>query len=77
MKMLHNYLHLEIKVKINVNHPKRLLNTSTGGSSGGCGGCNPPNFPKTIVVIRLAVVIDLVVTSSNNACLCALNGVTV
>ena len=27
--MRHNYLHLEIKVKIKVNRPKRLLNTST------------------------------------------------
>ena len=27
---------------------------------GGCGGCNPPfNFPKKIVVTRVAVVIDL------------------
>ena len=26
--MRHNYLHLDIKVKINVTHPKRLLNTS-------------------------------------------------
>ena len=35
---------------------------------GGCGGCNPPlNFQK-IVVIRVAVVIYLVVTSSNNPC---------
>ena len=43
---------------------------------GGCGGCNPPplNFQE-IVVIHVAVGIDLVVTSSNNACLCALNGV--
>ena len=45
---------------------------------GGCGGCSPPlNFPKKIVVIRVAVVIDLVVNSSNNECLCALNGVAV
>ena len=41
------------------------------------GGCNPPlNFQKK-KVIRVAVVIDLVVTSSNNACLCSLNGVAV
>ena len=33
------------------------------------------NFQKKIVVIREAVVIVCVVTSSNNACLCALNGV--
>ena len=26
---------------------------------------------------RMAVVVDLLVTSSNNACLCVLNGVTV
>ena len=46
---------------------------------GGCGGCNPRNPPlnfqkKKLVVIRVAVVIYLVVTSSNNVCLCALNG---
>ena len=45
----------------------------TGGSRGGCGGCNPPLNFHNIVVIHVAVVIDLVVTSSNNACLCALN----
>ena len=51
---------------------------STGGSSGGCcGGCNPPLNKIKKVFIRVAVVIDLVVTSSNNACLCALNGVAV
>ena len=43
----------------------------------GCGGCNPPlNFHK-LVVIRVAVVIYLVVTSSNNVYLCALNGVVI
>ena len=47
---------------------------STGGSRGGVAGvANPLNFPKTIVVIRVAVVIYLVVTS-NNVCLCVLNG---
>ena len=30
-----------------------------------------------ILVFRVAVVIDLVVTSSDNACLCSLNGVAV
>ena len=44
---------------------------------GGLRGCNPPlNFHK-IVVIRVAVVIYLVVTSSNNVYLCALNGVVI
>ena len=38
---------------------------------GACGGCNPPLIFQKIVVIRVAVVVDLVVTSSNNACLCA------
>ena len=38
------------------------------------GVATPPlNFPKKIVVIRVAVVIYLVVTS-NNVCLCVLNG---
>ena len=51
----------------------------TGGSSGGVAGVATPalNFPKKIAFIRVAVVIDLVVTSSNNACLYALNGVAV
>ena len=53
---------------------------------GGCGGCNPPLIFKKNSghphgrcdrFIRVAVVVDLAVTSSNNACLCALNGVTV
>ena len=44
---------------------------------GGLRGLQPPlNFPK-IVVIRVVVVIDLVVTSSNHACLCSSNGVAV
>ena len=48
---------------------------------GGCGGWGlrglhpPPPKLKNIVVIRVAVVIHLVFTSLNNACLCALNGV--
>ena len=36
---------------------------------GGCGGCD--------IFTRVAFVIYLVVTSSNNACLCSLNGVAV
>ena len=53
---------------------------------GGCGGCNPPlKFQKNSGhprdrcdrFTRVDVVIDEVVTSSNNACLCALNGVAV
>ena len=45
---------------------------------GGLRGLQPPlNFHTKIVVIHVAVVIDLVVTSSNNVCLCALNGVAV
>ena len=52
---------------------------------GGCGGCNPPFFPKHIGHLRgrcdrftgVAVVIELVAASSNNACLCALNSVAV
>ena len=53
---------------------------------GGLRGLQPPlNFQKKIVVprgrcgrfTRMAAVIDLVVTSSNNACLCELNSVTV
>ena len=57
---------------------------STGGSSRG-GGCNPPIICKKNSghprgrcdrFTRVAVVVDLVVTS-NNACLCALNDVTV
>ena len=53
----------------------------TGGSSGGLRGlgvagvASPPPKLKKIVVIRVAVVIHLVFTSLNNACLCALNGV--
>ena len=45
---------------------------------GGLRGLQPPplNFQKK-VVIRVAVVIYLVVTSSNNVCLCALNGVVI
>ena len=44
---------------------------------GGLPGCNPPlNFHK-IVGIRVAVVIYVVVTSSNNVYLCALNGVVI
>ena len=43
---------------------------------GGCGGCNTPLiFPKKCVIIRATVVTDLVVTSSNNACLCTWNSV--
>ena len=39
---------------------------------------SPLNFTIEIVVIRVAIiVIDLVVTSSNNTCLCALNGVAI
>ena len=66
------------------------LNVSFNGSLadpvGGCGACNPPYFSKKNSghprgrcdrFTRVAVVVDLVVTSSNNACLCALNGVTV
>ena len=59
----------------------------TGGSSGGgVAGLQPPlNFPKNIGHPRgrcdrftgVAVMIDLVVTSSNNAGLCALNTVVV
>ena len=50
------------------------------------GGCNPPlifqknsGHPRGRCdrFTRVAVVIDLVVTSSNNACLCALNSVAV
>ena len=41
------------------------------------GFATSPSFPKKAVVIRVAVVIDLFVTSSNNACLGALNGVSV
>ena len=50
----------------------------TGGSrGGGVAGLQPPlNFHK-IVVIRVAVVIYLVVTSSNNVDLCALTGVVI
>ena len=45
---------------------------------GGLRGLQPPlNFQKKRVVIRMAVVIYLVVTSSNNACLCSLDGVAV
>ena len=53
---------------------------------GGCGGCNPPlNFRKNIGhprgrcdrFKRVAFAIDVVVTSSNNACLCLLDGVAV
>ena len=49
---------------------------------GGCGGCNPPlNFQKNDghprgrcdSFTRMAVVIDLVVTSSHSAWLCVLN----
>ena len=60
----------------------------TGGSSGGGGGgvagvATPPlifqkksGHPRGRCdrFTRVTVVIDLVVTSSNNACLCALNG---
>ena len=56
-------------------------------AGGGCGGCNPPPliFKKNSGhplgrcdrFTRVAFVVDLVVTSSNNACLCALNVVTV
>ena len=49
------------------------------------GGLQPPLFKKNCGhprgrcdrFTRVAVVVDLVVTSSNNACLCALYGVTV
>ena len=48
---------------------------------GGLRGLQPPlNLKKKVVVIRVAVVIyftHLVVTSSNNACLCALNDISV
>ena len=53
---------------------------------GGCNPRNPPlNFPKNSGhprgrcdrFTRLAVVIELVASSSNNACLCALNSVDV
>ena len=57
------------------------------GGGGGCGGCNPPLiFPKKNSghprvccdrFTRVVVMVDLVGTSLNNACLCALNGVTV
>ena len=53
---------------------------------GGLRGLQPPlNFRKNIGhprgrcdrFKRVAIVIDVVVTSSNNACLCLLNGVAV
>ena len=54
---------------------------------GGLQGLQPPlNFPQKNSghprglcdrFTRMAVVVDLVVTSSNNACLCELNCVTV
>ena len=52
--------------------------SNTGGSSGGLRGLQPPPpliFPKKCVIIRATVVTDLVVTSSNNACLCTWNSV--
>ena len=61
----------------------------TGGSSGGggvAGVATPPLIFKKNSghprgrcdrFTRVAVVVDVLVTSSNNACLCALNGVTV
>ena len=50
---------------------------------GGCGGCIPLNLkqnsghPRSDRFTRVAGVVDLVVTSSNNMCLCALNCVAV
>ena len=45
---------------------------------GVAGVATPLNFQKIVVIrVALAVVVDLVVTSSNNACLRALNSVTV
>ena len=54
---------------------------------GGCGGCNPPpqvskknsGHPRGFrdIFPHVAVVIDLVVTSSNNACLSSSNGFAV
>ena len=59
----------------------------TGGSRGGLRGvATPPYFSKKNSdhplgrcdrFTPVAVMVDLVVTSSNNACLCALNGVIV
>ena len=63
-----------------LTHPIPLADPVGGG-----GGCNPPIICKKNSghprgrcdrFTRVAVVVDLVVTS-NNACLCALNDVTV
>ena len=48
--------------------------SSLADPDGRLRGLQPPLIKKKIVVIHVAVVIDLVVTSTNNACLCALNG---
>ena len=54
-----------------------VRNKYTGGSSGGVAWVATPPliFPKKCVIIRATVVTDLVVTSSNNACLCTWNSV--
>ena len=44
---------------------------------GGVAGLQPPHNFHKIVVIRMADVIYLVVTSSNNVYLCGLNGVVI
>ena len=41
--------------------------TALADPEGGLWGCNPPLIFRKIVVIRVAVEIGLVVTSSNNA----------
>ena len=60
-----------------------VMQTALADPVGGLWGLQPPlNFQKNIGhprgrcdrLTRVAFVIDLVVTSSNNACLCSLNG---
>ena len=53
------------------------LNLPLADPEGGLRGLQPPLIFKKKVVIRVAVVIYLVVTSSKNVCLCALNGVVI
>ena len=85
IKYIHDVHWLKQGVHCNLNYRLNttyvlyvLLPIDTGGSRGGVAGdATPLTFRKKIVFIRVAVVIDLVVTSSNNSCLCALNGVAV
>ena len=60
-------------------HPSRSVKASAlADPEGGVAGvATPPLIFQKIVVIRVAVVIYLVVTSSNNVCLCVSNGVVI